>query len=220
MSEDGFTPVLKALVVDSSIARREMFRLKLNSVRHVLCKCTTNDENAVDIVAAAQTNCPEGNFDLIFCELVLPGADGCDVVQKIRASGFKGRIIGMLNVSDNVEKYGNHGAHLVVRRPVTPKQISILLADVDLTSGPDALPLGAHSDSSISIVTPTKAITDLTHKVITPSKSFGFARVDSARSMRASDAREDEDDGGTITDFQITSDKNNGNSDEVWGHLK
>jgi CheY-like chemotaxis protein len=136
MAEDGVTPVLKALIIDNSISKRHMLVLQLNLVRQVMCKCAANDHSAVDIITAAQENCPEANFDLVFCELVLPGAEGWDTVEWVRQSGYTGRIVGVLRGSEdiNMYAYATQGCHAVLRRPIPTREIRQLFLDMDADS--------------------------------------------------------------------------------------
>ncbi len=131
-------PVLKALIIDSSISKRKMLLQQLNSIRHVMCACSPNNDAALDIVHAAMTNSPEANFDLIFCELVLAPAEGYDTVQRIRDAGFKGRIMGLLRNSDNMDLFLDHGAHSILRRPIATRELSRLFAEVDLINSTSA----------------------------------------------------------------------------------
>lgn len=131
VSEDGFD-VLKALIIDDSISKRTMLIQQLNVNRHVMCKSCANNDEAIDIMTAATTNCPGANFDFICCELVPAGQPGSDTIQQIRNMGYTGRIIGIAKTAEDTNQYLHHGAHKILRRPISNKEILMLLADLDM----------------------------------------------------------------------------------------
>lgn len=182
IAEDG-RPVLKALLIDNSISKRKMLLQQLNSIRHVMCACSPNDDTAVEIVDTAVRNCPEGNFDMIFCELVQAPAEGHDTVQRIRDAGFKGRIVGLLRNSDNIELYLKHGAHNILRRPIATRELNRLFDEVDLLNsggGNSGLPEGMMLSSSMSTKLAAMSLTGASNGGSTSNNKFSAEEVEAA----------------------------------------
>lgn len=66
-----------------------------------------------------------GEFDLVLADCNMPGLTGGELLQRLRDSGFSGRVIlvsGYLN-SDKLEELMRRGASAVLRKPFTPTKL-------------------------------------------------------------------------------------------------
>ena len=64
-------------------------------------------------------------FDLVLCDIDLPGQDGIAVCRKLRAAGFRGKIVALTIFSDEAEHALARAAGFdgFLEKPITPSAL-------------------------------------------------------------------------------------------------
>ena len=115
---------LRVLLVDDNALVAETFTALLGASGHLL---TTAGDGAEgwDLF-----NRRRGEFDLVLADCNMPGLNGADLMQRIKASGYKGRVVlvsGYLT-TEKSDELMRLGADAVLRKPFTPARLMEAIA--------------------------------------------------------------------------------------------
>ncbi|WP_394242080.1 EAL domain-containing response regulator [Vibrio astriarenae] len=77
---------LNILVVDDHPLQLKQISYQLNALNVKNVQCVTSGEAALEALSARA-------FDLLFCDLNMPGMDGVELLSQVAEQGFKGRVV-------------------------------------------------------------------------------------------------------------------------------
>ena len=110
---------LQILLVEDNALVAETFTALLGASGHTVT-ATQDGEEGWDLF-----NRQAGKFDLVLADYNMPRLSGADLLQRVRAAGFTGRVVivsGFLAV-DKLDELKRLGADAVLRKPFTPAQL-------------------------------------------------------------------------------------------------
>ncbi|RMG50676.1 MAG: response regulator [Acidobacteria bacterium] len=113
---------MKILVVDDEISVCQTITGMLSQLGHTSCSATSADQ--------ALTRCAEEAFDLIITDLGMPGINGLELAQRVRAHMPQVRIILITGwpVQLDAEQLSEYGVECVIKKPLTLKALQTALA--------------------------------------------------------------------------------------------
>ena len=125
-------PAYSLLVVDDDSTIREIMQLMLESVGHRVAVAADGQE-AIALLATRA-------FDLVITDMLMPGADGLELLAAVKKSSPGTRVLvmsggGMIGVNDYLKVAKKLGAHGVLEKPFTSDSlvsaVAELLAETD-----------------------------------------------------------------------------------------
>lgn len=129
ISQDGPPHAAKKiLIVDDSLVVRKMLAQQINSVKLAACVLASTGEEGIEECRKAihhHNDC----FDLVFCDLLMPGMNGDEMVKRVRDMGYDGKIIGMTASERSTSGFYESGADEVIRKPIGDRDIERLLSN-------------------------------------------------------------------------------------------
>lgn len=119
---------MKILVVDDEISVCQTITGMLSQLGHTSCSVTSADQ--------ALTQCAEEAFDLIITDLGMPGINGLEFAQRVRAHLPQARIILVTGwpVQLNAEQVDESGIECVIKKPLSLEALRVALAGCSPTA--------------------------------------------------------------------------------------
>lgn len=116
---------LRVLYADDLLDLRELMRFALSREGHGI-ECVEDGQHALDRVLA------DPRFDLVITDHHMPRMNGIELVSRLRAVPFQGRIMVFSSeLSPAVaEDYRNLGVDKILYKPVFPSQLRDVLAEL------------------------------------------------------------------------------------------
>ncbi|MEL7401000.1 MAG: response regulator, partial [Pseudomonadota bacterium] len=146
-------PIKNALVVDDSKSARMMLQ-RLLSKMNVKADVVESAEAALVFLDNAQP-------DVIFMDHMMPGMDGLEATQLIKANPKTATIPTIMYTSKEGEDYFNiaksHGAEGVLAKPANQEAVMAVIQSLDAPAANDARPAET-ADSSIALVEVDKLV--------------------------------------------------------------
>lgn len=109
-------PVLSALIIDDDEAMRKLIRIFVEEAGFQVTEAVDGDE-AIDLLSNDQ------DFDLVITDILMPKANGNEVIKKVRETSNKTRIIAvsggnMVYADTYLEIAESLGADYVFNKPI------------------------------------------------------------------------------------------------------
>lgn len=168
-------PIKNALVVDDSKSARMMLQ-RLLSKMNVKADVVESAEAALVFLDNAQP-------DVIFMDHMMPGMDGLEATQLIKANPKTATIPTIMYTSKEGEDYFNiaksHGAEGVLAKPANQEAVMAVIQSLDAPAANDARPTEA-ADSSIALVEVDKLVQKHLKMAIAEAKAEVAAGLDSS----------------------------------------
>jgi CheY-like chemotaxis protein len=125
---NGHSKVYRLLIVDDSRMSRKMLTKFLSSAGHK-CEEAEDGIQCLEMVKA----CKEGEgFDAILMDFIMPYMDGPTASRELRASGYKGMILGVTGngLQSDIEYFKSCGANHVLVKPFQMEDFSKIMETV------------------------------------------------------------------------------------------
>jgi len=168
-------PIKNALVVDDSKSARMMLQ-RLLSKMNVKADVVESAEAALVFLDNAQP-------DVIFMDHMMPGMDGLEATQLIKANPKTATIPTIMYTSKEGEDYFNiaksHGAEGVLAKPANQEAVMAVIQSLDAPAANDARPTET-ADSSIALVEVDKLVQKHLKMAIAEAKAEVAAGLDSS----------------------------------------
>ena len=168
-------PIKNALVVDDSKSARMMLQ-RLLSKMNVKADVVESAEAALVFLDNAQP-------DVIFMDHMMPGMDGLEATQLIKANPKTATIPTIMYTSKEGEDYFNiarsHGAEGVLAKPANQEAVMAVIQSLDAPAANDARPAET-ADSSIALVEVDKLVQKHLKMAIAEAKAEVAAGLDSS----------------------------------------
>jgi len=168
-------PIKNALVVDDSKSARMMLQ-RLLSKMNVKADVVESAEAALVFLDNAQP-------DVIFMDHMMPGMDGLEATQLIKANPKTATIPTIMYTSKEGEDYFNiarsHGAEGVLAKPANQEAVMAVIQSLDAPAANDARPAET-ADNSIALVEVDKLVQKHLKMAIAEAKAEVAAGLDSS----------------------------------------
>lgn len=122
---------LRVLYADDLHDLREIMRLVLSREGHGI-ECVEDGQHALERILA------DSGFDLVITDHHMPRMNGLELVTRLRALPFRGKIVVFSSElsPDVADDYRTLGVDRILYKPVTPTALRDVLADLQVARSP------------------------------------------------------------------------------------
>lgn len=127
---------LHFMVVDDSKLNRKAVTRLLTVAGHSVTEAAGGQE-FLNAMAANAANPLKPQVDVVLIDNFMPGMNGSEACEKVRAMGFEGLVVGLTGhvIAEDVDEFMNKGANFVLAKPLVLADLSQIVTNWFSTKG-------------------------------------------------------------------------------------